>query len=113
RRRPRLHRRGDPPARDAAEADRGPAKSREQARQESTEEAREYPAVGRKGREGQVSMRSVARGFSRTTILAALAIALPAAQTPPAFRLEETTIAQIHAAFRDGSLTCRALVEQY
>jgi amidase len=31
----------------------------------------------------------------------------------PAFRIEEATIAQIHAAFRDGSLTCRALVEQY
>src|SRR5439155_24530894 len=36
-----------------------------------------------------------------------------AAQNPPAFRLEETTIAQIQAAFRDGSLTCRALVERY
>jgi amidase len=53
----------------------------------------------------------VARGFSRA-VAAALIVASPAAQTP-AFRLEETTIAQIHAAFRDGSLTCRALVEQY
>src|SRR5262249_2457168 len=53
------------------------------------------------------------RGFSRA-IAAALIIAAPAAQAPtPAFRLEETTIAQIHAAFRDGSVTCRALVEQY
>jgi len=32
---------------------------------------------------------------------------------PAPFRLPETTIAQIHAAFRDGSLTCRSLVEQY
>jgi amidase len=55
---------------------------------------------------------TVARGFSRAALVAALVIAAPAAQAP-AFRLEETTIAQIHAAFRDGSLTCRALVEQY
>jgi amidase len=34
------------------------------------------------------------------------------AQTP-AFHLEETTIAQIHAAVAAGSLTCRSLVEQY
>ena len=32
---------------------------------------------------------------------------------PVSFRVEETTIAQIQAAFRDGSLTCRSLVEQY
>src|SRR5262245_25237875 len=32
---------------------------------------------------------------------------------PGSFRLQETTIAQIQAAFRDGSLTCRSLVEQY
>ena len=31
----------------------------------------------------------------------------------PRFQLEETTIAGIEAAFRDGSLTCRSLVEQY
>jgi len=43
---------------------------------------------------------------------AALIIAAVSAQPAP-FRLEETTIAQIRAAFRDGSLTCRALVEQY
>ena len=41
-----------------------------------------------------------------------LAPALPA-QPPAAFQVEETTIAQIQMAFRDGSLTCRALVEQY
>jgi amidase len=35
------------------------------------------------------------------------------AQSPAAFQLEETTIAQIQTAFRDGSLTCRSLVEQY
>jgi len=41
-----------------------------------------------------------------------LAPRLPA-QPPAAFQLEETTIAQIQTAFRNGSLTCRALVEQY
>ena len=31
----------------------------------------------------------------------------------PSFALEEATIASIHKAFLDGSLTCRALVEAY
>jgi hypothetical protein len=30
-----------------------------------------------------------------------------------AFRVEETTIAQVHAAIRNGGLTCRALVQAY
>ena len=34
-------------------------------------------------------------------------------QQPARFVLEETTIARVQAAFRDGSLTCRSLVEQY
>jgi amidase len=42
-----------------------------------------------------------------------LVVAIVAAQAPPPFTLEETTIADIHAAFRSGSLTCRSLVEQY
>ena len=45
-------------------------------------------------------------------IPAALVVSL-SAQAPRPFSVEETTIAQIHTAFRDGSLTCRALVEQY
>ena len=36
-----------------------------------------------------------------------------AAQPPRPFTLDETTIAQVEAAFADGSLTCRSLVEQY
>jgi Asp-tRNA(Asn)/Glu-tRNA(Gln) amidotransferase A subunit family amidase len=50
----------------------------------------------------------------KLVILAAAALA-PAlsSQQPSPFRLEETTIAQIHAAFRSGSLTCRALVDLY
>jgi Asp-tRNA(Asn)/Glu-tRNA(Gln) amidotransferase A subunit family amidase len=45
--------------------------------------------------------------------MSALVVGILAAQAPRPFPLEETTIAQIHAAFRDGSLTCRSLVEQY
>ena len=41
------------------------------------------------------------------------AVAPLSAQPPSSFRVEETTIAQIQSAFRDGSLTCRSLVEQY
>ena len=41
-----------------------------------------------------------------------LCVAGLAAQPERSFRLEETTIADIETAFRDGSLTCRSLVEQ-
>ena len=47
---------------------------------------------------------------------AALLVAISAAPThaqPTRFKLEETTIAQIHAAFKARSLTCHALVQQY
>jgi amidase len=44
---------------------------------------------------------------------AVFAVAALSAQAPPPFHLEETTIAQIQSAFRDGSLTCRSLVEGY
>src|SRR5262245_11376001 len=50
------------------------------------------------------------------TIAAAWLVWLPAAAqapTPAAFRVEETTIAQIHEAMRAGRLTCRALVDAY
>ena len=51
----------------------------------------------------------------RIVVTAALAlfVAQVSAQPPSPFRLEETTIAQIQSAFRDGSLTCRSLVERY
>jgi Asp-tRNA(Asn)/Glu-tRNA(Gln) amidotransferase A subunit family amidase len=51
----------------------------------------------------------------RIVVTAALAlfVAQLAPQPPSPFRLEETTIAQIQSAFRDGSLTCRSLVERY
>ena len=38
--------------------------------------------------------------------------AVRASQAGP-FRVDETTIAQIHAAFRTSALTCRGLVEAY
>jgi amidase len=48
-----------------------------------------------------------------TAVFAVLIAATLTAQPGPSFRLQETTIAQIQSAFRDGSLTCRSLVEQY
>ena len=52
----------------------------------------------------------------RTLLVAvsvALVVTILAAQPPTPFQVEETTIAQIQTAFRDRSLTCRSLVEQY
>lgn len=47
-------------------------------------------------------------------VTASVLVAPPAAaQTPPAFELVETTIAQIHEAIRAGSLSARELVERY
>jgi amidase len=46
--------------------------------------------------------------------LAGLSVLVSAQGRPPAgYRLEETTIAQVHAAMRGGRLTCHALVRQY
>src|SRR4051812_3946801 len=50
----------------------------------------------------------------RIAVIAAAAVAVTQLSAQPApFRVEETTIAQIQSAFRDGSLTCRSLVERY
>jgi Asp-tRNA(Asn)/Glu-tRNA(Gln) amidotransferase A subunit family amidase len=47
-------------------------------------------------------------------VVATLSVVVSAARgQQPAFRLQETTIADIHAAFRAGQLTCRALVQTY
>lgn len=46
-------------------------------------------------------------------LLVAAAVSAPAARQARSFPIEETTIAAVHAAMRDGRLTCRALVEQY
>src|SRR3954462_8440047 len=46
-------------------------------------------------------------------IALALLVAQVSAHPPSSFRVEETTISEIQSAFRDGSLTCRSLVERY
>ena len=46
-------------------------------------------------------------------VILVCAVALPRTQTPAPFRVEEATIAEIHAALRANRITCRALVEQY
>jgi Asp-tRNA(Asn)/Glu-tRNA(Gln) amidotransferase A subunit family amidase len=55
------------------------------------------------------------RAMRRTSLVLMLALCVmshPSAQTAQ-FQIEETTIAQIHAALRDGRLTCRGLVSEY
>ncbi|HTR77055.1 MAG TPA: amidase family protein [Gemmatimonadaceae bacterium] len=53
-------------------------------------------------------------GAPLVTPLLALTLAFPLpAQRPPAFHVEEATIAQIESALHDRRITCRALVEQY
>ena len=52
----------------------------------------------------------------RTVVFAVLVSAAALQAQPPApapFRVEETTIAQIHDAMKSGRLTCRALVDAY
>ncbi len=48
-----------------------------------------------------------------STALLSLFLASPAGQTLPPFEVHEASIAQIHAALKAGTLTCRGLVEQY
>lgn len=60
---------------------------------------------------------TLTRCCSRLAVAAAI-VALPvaahsAAAQPTRFRLEETTIANVHAAFKAKTLTCRSLVQQY
>jgi amidase len=60
------------------------------------------------------TVRRSARGSLSflTLALCLMPFALPEAQSTP-FRVEETTIAQVHAAMKSGRLTCRALVSAY
>jgi amidase len=53
--------------------------------------------------------------LSFVAIVALLTTTGPAAQrsAPALFQVEETTIAQVHAAMKTGRLTCRTLVERY
>lgn len=61
-------------------------------------------------------MRKLPAVCLAVVVLAAAAIVPLASQDQrqqPPFRLEEATIAGIHAAMKSGRLTCRALVDQY
>lgn len=61
-------------------------------------------------------MRKLPAVCLAVAVLAAAAIVPLASQDQrqqPPFRLEEATIAGIHAAMKSGRLTCRALVDQY
>src|SRR5688572_5636299 len=55
--------------------------------------------------------------LTRVAALMAFAIAVSATlagqQKPAAFQIREATIAQIHAALKARTVTCRGLVEQY
>lgn len=46
-------------------------------------------------------------------VLAVWVVSFAAAQGPPPFHLEDATIADIHAAFADGRLTCQRLTRLY
>jgi Asp-tRNA(Asn)/Glu-tRNA(Gln) amidotransferase A subunit family amidase len=46
-------------------------------------------------------------------LIAAVIVAAPQARQAPSFVVEETTITAVHAALREGRLTCRALVDHY
>ncbi len=46
-------------------------------------------------------------------LLVAAVVVAPAARQPAPFPIEDATIAAVHAAMREGRLTCRALVEHY
>src|SRR5262249_24808297 len=56
-------------------------------------------------------MRPMPKFAAAAAVLAAATVL--SAQAPRPFVVEETTIAQIESALRDGSLTCPSLVEQY
>lgn len=51
--------------------------------------------------------------LSLTLAVVVLSLSPVGAQAPPPFTVEETSIADIHAAFRAGRVTCRGLVERY
>ena len=51
--------------------------------------------------------------MTRLLTCAALVLATTLPHAQDVFRVEETTIAQVHAAMKSGQLTCRALVDAY
>jgi amidase len=61
---------------------------------------------------GIVTFTAMLRLLAAALVVTPLVVtAQPAAQV--AFRVEEATIAQVHAAMKEGRLTCRALVDAY
>lgn len=62
------------------------------------------------------SLRSLSAGALALAFALAAIVAFPQAQPsqqPPPFHIEEATIAEVHAAMKDGRLTCHQLVEGY
>lgn len=57
--------------------------------------------------------RRVAKQFAAAAIAVTALAAAPGTVTAQSFPLAETTIADIHAALRANTLTCRSLVQQY
>jgi amidase len=53
------------------------------------------------------------RPIAISTLTVTLLVSTLSAQAPPAFSVVEATIADVHAAMRDGRVTCRGLVEAY
>ena len=53
------------------------------------------------------------RKLALSVLLSLIAAQTPAPRPAAPFRIEETTIRQIHDAMRGGQLTCRALVDDY
>src|SRR5690242_1687252 len=71
------------------------------------------PGFGAEPRPEEGHNDSVMRRFALATVLSFAAVQTPSSPPAAPFRVEETTIARIHAAMRDGHLTCRALVDDY
>ena len=55
----------------------------------------------------------MSRLLTSVAVIVSIASIAPSRAQAPAFRVEEATIAQAHAAMKEGRLTCRVLVEAY
>ena len=105
--------------------DRAPARaSRTPSRAQAAREVQGLRHAGRQGQRHEDLRRAASPSGSRhlvtrlrttsdaSSALAVAAASLDAGRQPRPFQVEETTIAQIHAAMKAGRLTCRALVER-
>jgi amidase len=59
------------------------------------------------------SVGAMSRAFALVALFLAAAVSSTIARQVAPFSVDEATIAGVHAAMREGRLTCRALVEQY